>query len=84
MVFWGQHLAVPPGTALTWLVYVNHPLAPAISTLRNGCTEDSGIKLIPQRRVMIFYLLMHVNLLTWRIEVLGYHTQTFLFYRAPY
>ena len=53
---------------LPWLgvVYLNPNLAPGVSSACSDGTEDLGIKLIPGGREMIYYLLISVNLLTWR------------------
>ena len=53
---------------LHWLgvVYLNLNLAPGVSSACSDGTEDLGIKLIPGGREMIYYLLISVNLLTWR------------------
>lgn len=53
---------------LSWLgvVYLSLNLAPGISSVCNDGTEDLGIKLIPGGREMIYYLLISVNLLTWK------------------
>lgn len=52
---------------LPWLglLYWNLSLAPGLSISIN-CSEDPGIKLTPERRIMIYYLLIYVGLLTWR------------------
>lgn len=45
--------------------------------------EDLGNKINSEEGEMIHYLLISVNLLTWKIEVLGYHIKIFLFYHVP-
>lgn len=53
---------------LLWLVVVYWTLnvAPGGSTLRANYTDDLGIRLTPERRIMIYYTLIYMNLGTWR------------------